>query len=207
MRKHDRSPAPEVLRNHGARWTQQWMELRRRNPGAQFQWYEVDGRDAREWLLPDLKAMTQGHCAFCDTFPLEDRTLESIEHFKPKADQRFEAHAYDWTNLYFCCGLCQSEKGVSWDDDLLRPDHENYRFDAYFQFDYTNGAMTPSSLATEQAINQAKATIKAYGLDIQERRRMRQLELRKWQKSSDRDIDEWAYRDYLQNDAGDNSVS
>ncbi len=79
---------------------------------------------------------------------------------------------------------------MSWDDDLLRPDHENYRFDAYFQFDYTNGAMTPSSLATEQAINQAKATIKAYGLDIQERRR--KPELRKWQKSSDRDIDEWA---------------
>jgi uncharacterized protein (TIGR02646 family) len=141
--------------------------------------------------------MTQGHCAFCDCFPLDDRSKEPIEHFKPKSDPRFYADAYAWDNLYYCCDCCQSTKGERWDDRLLRPDAADYSFERYFLFDYTTGEIKANWLAGAADQARASATIEHYGLDLPEKRRSRCLELRKWQRSSERDLDEWAYRDFL----------
>lgn len=197
MRKQTRPPVPNVLQEHGERWTRQWSELRAKNPNAAFQWYKADGKTARAWCLPVLKQMTQGHCAFCDVFPLDDRSKEPIEHFKPKSDPRFWAEAYAWENLYYCCDRCQNTKGEQWDDGLLRPDALDYSFDRYFLFDYTTGQIKANCLASPADQARAEVTIRLYGLDIEERRRSRCLELRRWQRSDERIFDDWAYRDFL----------
>ena len=197
MRRQTRPPIPEVLQKHGERWTRQWIDLREKNPSAKFSWYQAEGKTAREWLLPELQHMTQGHCAFCDCFPLDDRSQEPIEHFKPKSDPQFYADAYAWENLYYCCDRCQSNKGERWDDRLLRPDTADYAFDRYFMFDYTTGQIKANCLASAPDQARATVTIELYGLDLTEKRRSRCLELRKWQRSSERDLDEWGYRDFL----------
>jgi uncharacterized protein (TIGR02646 family) len=198
MRKQTRPPIPKILAEHGPEWSRQWTDLRARNPSASFQWYQTGGKTAREWLLPDLKSMTQDHCAFCDSFPLDDRSKEPIEHFKPKSDPRFYAEAYGWENLYYCCDRCQSSKGEQWDDRLLRPDAADYAFERYFLFDYTTGEIKPNCVASPADQECARVTISLYGLDRGPKRRARCLELRKWQRSDERRLDEWAYRDFLE---------
>ena len=200
MRKQTRPPIPEILQKYGERWTRQWLELRAKNPSAAFHWYQAEGKSARMWLLPKLREMTQGHCAFCDCFPLDDRSKEPIEHFKPKSDSRFYGEAYAWDNLYYACDCCQSSKGERWDDRLLRPDADGYTFEKYFQFDYTTGEIKANCLASAEDQARASATIELYGLDLSEKRRARSLELRKWQRSTERHLDEWAYRDLLDNE-------
>lgn len=138
-----RTPAPAVLLDYGPQWTQQWIERRQQNPAADFRWYQHEKRSVREWLLPALREMSDGHCSFCEAFPLEGQSNEPIEHFRPKS--AFPEHAYEWKNLYYCCETCQSSKGDRWDDGLLAPDAPDYRWADWFEFDYTTGSMVQIS--------------------------------------------------------------
>lgn len=199
MRKQTRPEPPELLVQNRGKWTRQWIELRQRNPSAKFPWYQIDKQSAYEILLPVLKAMNQEHCAFCDGFPVDAVSNETIEHFQPKSDPRFEANAYEWTNLFYCCTTCQ-RKGDDWDDALLRPDADDYTCVRYFHFDYFTGQMAPHPMATEAEQNCAKATIRLYGLDTPARRRARRGELEFWRRINDMHIDEFAYRDFLESD-------
>jgi uncharacterized protein (TIGR02646 family) len=196
MRKQTRPPEPEVFAENAEKWNAQWAELRRKQPGAQFKWYKLGKRPAREWALPPLREMNQSHCSFCDTFPIADRAIESIEHFKPKSREEFYGEAYTWTNLYFCCNFCQMFKAEQWDENLLRPDDPDYEFLRYFEFDYTTGAIRPSLTASPERQKRADITIQLYGLDRPEKQRERRRELGKFR--SDCDLDEFAYRDYLE---------
>ena len=63
MRKIHRSSEPDILVQNASKWNSQWTDLKAKNPSAQFNWYRVDGKSARDWILPDLAAMTQGHFA------------------------------------------------------------------------------------------------------------------------------------------------
>ncbi len=199
MRQATRPATPVVLIENAEKWNQQWAALRASNPSAAFQWYTVDGRTVRDWILADLSNMTSGHCSFCDTFPLADRASGegSVEHFRPKHRTEFHLLAYDWANLYFCCDQCQSNKGDQWDDLLLAPDHSGYEFHRYFAFDFTTGAIVASPSATPDDQLRAELTIQIYHLDTVARRRFRRLEAKKWMESSQSNLDDWAYRDFL----------
>jgi uncharacterized protein (TIGR02646 family) len=138
---------------------------------------------------------------------LEDRSTEPIEHFKPKSDPRFYAEAYAWENLYYCSERCQSSKGERWDDFLLRPDAADYGFERYFAFDFTTGEIRANPCADPADQARAEITIRMYGLDTQQRRRCRRAELRRWQRSHERHLDEWAYRDFLDMADGPETVA
>lgn len=168
MRKQTRPEVPEMLVLHSQRWTEQWVSLRQRNPAATFNWYPVDALTVRQWVLPDLHKMTQGHCAFCDTYPLDDRSKTPIEHFRPKTHPEFLHLADEWSNLYYCCDLCQATKREQWDHVLLCPDANDYSFDRYFMFDFTNGRLLPNEIASENDQRRAEVTIRLYGLDLPE---------------------------------------
>ncbi len=200
MRRQTRPEPPELLVRNQDKWTQQWLELRRQNPSAKFRWYQADNQTAYQILLPVLKQMTQDHCAFCDSFPVDAVSNETIEHFQPKSDPRFEANAYEWTNLFYCCDACQREKGGDWTEGLLRPDADDYTCQRYFRFDYFTGKMSPNPMATEAERNRADVTIRLYGLDTPARQRARRRVLDMWQQNTTMPIDEFAYRDYLESD-------
>jgi hypothetical protein len=133
MRKQDRATVqePEALRSNAAAWTTAWTQKReayeasrslktKATPAAktaktpraikaapprppQFDWHGI-----RPHLKEALKPLNQEHCCFCDTYPLDDRTDEDIEHFLPCA--RFPAQAYHWENLFYICELCNVTK-------------------------------------------------------------------------------------------------
>ena len=198
MRGFVRSAVPKILVEKGAKWTLQWIDLRENNANANFPWYSSDKKSAREWLLPQLRAMTAGHCSFCDAFPLEGQANEPIEHFRPKS--KFLSLAYEWGNLYYCCEKCQSSKGEQWSDDLLAPDVAGYCWSDWFEFDYTTGHVRPNAFADAHSQNRTNVTIRLYGLGSRERARRRILELKKWTStdSQARSINDFSDRDYLE---------
>lgn len=137
--------------------------------------------------------MTQDHCSFCDAFPVEAASQDSIEHFRPKS--AFPAMAYDWDNLFYCCSKCQQSKLDQWDDLLLKPDSEAYLqegFEAHFEVDLATGELVAITEAAE-------TTIHLYGLNGSNRPRYRLIELRKWDRAGQprAEIDDYAYRFFL----------
>ncbi len=197
MKKHVRPATPQILQEHGERWNNQWTEKKTANPTARFNWYQHQNRSVREWILDDLRSMTQGHCSFCDSFPIEPSSSESIEHFRPKSDIRFLHLAYAWENLFYCCDGCQKSKLEKWDDALLKPDAEDYDFDRYFRFDYTTGAVLPNPSAEDADQSRARVTINLYNPDSHSRRKYRLLEMRRWCRANDMSVDDFAYRDFV----------
>ena len=199
MRKQTRPVQPQVFREHSETWNAQWSALREQNPRAAFSWYEIDSKSARDWALPDLKEMNQGHCSFCDNFPL-DKGDEPIEHLRPKTNCAFYHLAYSWENLYYCCTTCNGFKNEKFDDKVLAPDEIGYDPLDFFYFDSTNGTISPNPAANDECKERAQITIELFGLDRGERDKMRRLEIQKWagqSSESDLTIDEYAYRDFL----------
>jgi uncharacterized protein (TIGR02646 family) len=141
-----------------------------------------------------LKARVQDHCSFCDAFPVCPPSNPTIEHFRPK--NRFPRVAYKWENLYFCCDFCQG-KGEDFDEDLLRPDADDYRFERYFRWDYTTGNLEVNEQAPPSDQTRAQVTIKLYRLNI-EHPRYRRLEARRRAMSSSDPLDEFAYRGFVE---------
>lgn len=197
MRKFSRAEEPPICTKHSATWNAQWLALRSSNPKAVFSWYTIDGKSARDHMLPLLREQSQGHCSFCDAFPVEGVSNETIEHFRPKT--KFHDQAYTWSNLYYCCDACQGSKREQWDEQLLCADAVEYSFSKYFEFDFTTGAIRPNSLASPEDQQRAAVTLDLYGLDSPARRRNRLNEGRRFAKCAPGEIADqlWAYRDFL----------
>lgn len=83
---------------------QAWQEkYQRTQQSSDFNWRKNQGKGYDD-LLVKLSQMTQSHCSFCDAYPM-GRIPKTIEHFKPKTT--FPLLAYQWENLFLCCGNCQ----------------------------------------------------------------------------------------------------
>lgn len=198
MRKMTRTPQPDILRLKADEWNAQWKNLRERNPSAQFTWYIHDRKSARQWILDDLRQMTKEHCSFCDGFPIEVVSLEPVEHFRPKHDERFHHLAFAWANLYYSCDRCQGEKRSQWDDALIAPDEEGYAFEDYFEFDLPSGKIMVNRFASELQKNRAAITIRIFGLNNGNRPTRRRKTLANWLCTNPRVLDDFPYRDFLE---------
>ncbi|MCL2640638.1 MAG: TIGR02646 family protein [Phycisphaerales bacterium] len=195
MRKFNRAAEPAICTTHSEKWNNQWVALRNTNPNASFQWYRVENKSAHEHMLPTLYDQSQGHCCFCDAFPVRGVSNDTIEHFRPKS--QFPHLAYTWINLYYCCDACQSAKHEQWDDQLLHADADDYQFSRYFEFDFTTGSIKPNSLANEADQKRAAVTITLYGLDSQARRRNRLWAAEDYAKPANKSNERLPYRDFL----------
>jgi uncharacterized protein (TIGR02646 family) len=194
MRRFQRAEEPIFLEEKWEAWGQDWEQRHDANPGAQFHWPQVDGESLNHKLLPLLKAQTQDHCSFCDNFPVSPPSIDTIEHFRPKA--RFPLEAYRWANLYFCCMYCQ-QKGATFDEAALRPDANDYEFDRYFRWDYTLGTIEVNEQASPEDQQRARITIALYRLN-DGHPSLRKRELRKRGQSENDPLDDFAYRNYVQ---------
>jgi uncharacterized protein (TIGR02646 family) len=192
MRKFTRLAAPEILLQKGAGWGEEWEK--RQKEGHEFYWHQVDGVPINQILVPSLRLQTDDHCSFCDQYPVSPPATDTVEHFRPKA--KFPREAFNWNNLYYCCNFCQ-RKGVDFNDDALRPDDPQYRFNRYFIYDYTTGEILPNPAASGPERTRAEATIRLYRLnDRHPSLRRRALLIRS--RCPDWDLDGFAYRDYLE---------
>lgn len=196
MRKFQRLETPSVLsdNDNAAIWGRDWDARYRGNNAAVFHWHVVEGEKVNHLILPALKAQTQEHCSFCDSYPVAPPSIETIEHFKPKT--RYPLEAYLWGNLYFCCQFCQ-QKGSHFDDALIQPDHVDYSFDDYFMWDFTTGEIKPNPTVTEFNQNRARVTIAAYHLNDGHPSLRKQWAFR-WGKLKDTEpLDNVPYRSFV----------
>lgn len=91
-------------------------------------------------LKESLRAISESHCSFCDGFPLDDTSRETIEHYYPKAKTEYPEKTYDWENLFYCCDKCQSMANKHKPFQVtLKPDDVDYHFDNHFWFDAEDG--------------------------------------------------------------------
>lgn len=142
-----------------------------------------------------LSEMTQKHCSFCDAFPMGCRIPYTIEHFRPKT--KFPLLAYQWKNLFLCCGLCQ-QKGDAFDERLLKPDDAGYHFDHYFVINWDTGELMPNAGGSDENQMRALITIKLFRLNENGKPQDRLEELDNWLCSQKRDINRYAYRFFIQ---------
>lgn len=193
MKSFERRAEPGFLTAKWEEWGLDWELRRQANAGAQFHWHQIDGEPVNHKLLPLLKAQTQDHCSFCDNFPVSPPSIDTIEHFRPKA--HYPREAYCWANLYFCCMYCQ-RKSDAFDDAALRPDAADYQFDRYFRWDYTLGIIEVNDQASTEDQKRAHATIQLYRLN-DGHPSLRKRELRKRAQGPDDPLDDFAYRGYV----------
>jgi uncharacterized protein (TIGR02646 family) len=193
MRRFQRAQEPAFLSEKWEVWGLDWEARRAENSKASFHWHQVDGEPVNQKLLPILKLQTQEHCSFCDNFPVSPPSIDTIEHFRPKA--RYPREAYRWGNLYFCCMHCQ-QKGEEFNDLALQPDSEDFEFDRYFRWDFTRGTIEVNESRPPEDQARARATIDLYRLNVGHPT-LRRRELRRRGQGSDDPLDDFAYRGFV----------
>ncbi len=153
MEKIKRSEGPRWLLQNARQWGRDWRDTcREKGTEARFEWRQ-DGGHTREDLDEILLSMTQYHCAYCDGYPMQRRIPMTIDHFRPKKE--YPLLAYQWPNLFPCCGNCQ--KRNYFDKKLLKPDQDSYNFDDYFEIDWVSGKLNPIEPDEDDPAAQARA--------------------------------------------------
>jgi len=199
MEKLVRHKAPLWLAEKSESWGRDWAEkYNRSGKSSDFRWRR-NRQKGYEDLVTELSRITSAHCSFCDAFPMGSRIQCTVEHFRPKT--RFPKLAYDWMNLFLCCGICQACKGENFDENLLKPDEEEYRFDTYFQIDWVTGRINARIGQSVEARARAEKTIKLYGFNEKGKPQDRKRELNHFLKIENADCDEFAYRFFLKRGA------
>jgi uncharacterized protein (TIGR02646 family) len=194
MEKIERPDAPGWLKTNCEKWGSEWDELyRRTQKSSSFKWRQYKKNGYID-LIKRLAAMTQNHCSFCDVYPMGRRIPRTIEHFRPKT--RFPLQAYQWENLFLCCGLCQ-EKRDAYDERLLKPDEDYYAFDKYFDIDWVTGELIPNQEASKEEQERARITIRLFRLNSNGKPEDRLEELKHFGQMSAPDIDEFSYRFFI----------
>jgi uncharacterized protein (TIGR02646 family) len=187
VKKQTRLQQPQILGRSASKWTEKWIQ--RRNANKPWRWPVEEGIPINRIISEPLKQQTDAHCSFCDSFPVETVSGDTIEHFKPKS--KFPESAFDWHNLFYCCARCQTSKREKFDDLLLKPDAENYSFSRYFNMDFTKGTIVPNPMATPDDQARAATTISLYGLNEYNRPNDR---IRWIEKSSQAQLHDCPYR-------------
>lgn len=195
MMKIERPPAPDFLTQRYKKWGRRYKERRDINPDAEFYWTTYNNQRINHLLLDDLMEMTQKHCSFCDGFPIETVSSNTIEHFRPKT--QFPKLAYCWKNLFYCCSKCQESKSEDFDLKLLKPDVLDYAFEYYFQFDTKTGKIIPNPDRLENEFHdfqRAEKTIELYGFNEHGRPEARKRTIRQFVDSNNPILEDFPYR-------------
>ncbi|MDM8557404.1 hypothetical protein [Candidatus Parabeggiatoa sp. HSG14] len=89
------------------------------------------------------------------------------------------------------------KKGDDFDEDLLKPDEENYDFEKYFDIKWATGELIPNSDASEKDQRRAEITIQLYKLNEYGKPEDRIEELKKFNDSLSPEIAHFSYRFFL----------
>ena len=159
-----RGECPPLLKAKGVLWATRW-----RLAGAQNIRGHWATPQAKKVLKKALGALTHGKCAFCERLLGGQSQLE-IDHYHPKS--LYPGRAFEWTNLFPACSICNRSKG---DHDhggsLLKPDEEDP--ERHFWVHPDNGRLDPSpGLSPEDAVR-ATETIRLCDLQRPVLRRQR----------------------------------
>ena len=202
MRKFIRSVTPDILLepvgpNQQPRWQlygERYRQNRATNAGHQFQWPDINGKPLNQHLLPNLRTLTDSHCAYCDQYPLR-KAEESIDHFLPKSDPKFYGLVCQWENLYLSCVSCQS-RSSEYLPALLRPDETTFSFERYFVYDFFRHHITINEQASPADQHRAETTIRLFKLNDDGNPGARRIALDRWLRTNpaERVVDDFNFR-------------
>jgi uncharacterized protein (TIGR02646 family) len=196
MKPSVRPDCPSFLAENWRQWGEEYAARRMKNPSYRFNWKKWQETPVNQLLLEPLSEMTDGHCAYCDWFPTDCGTDQTIDHFKPKT--KFPKEAYYWPNLYLACRQCQKKSAKSLSDDqyeqLLRPDASDYEFECYFIYNFLTGDIEPNPAAEASDRERAELTIRTFQLNAAGRPAARKRMLAQFQIMDQKQRDE--YRQY-----------
>jgi uncharacterized protein (TIGR02646 family) len=114
--------APAVLQSRGSKATQQLCAEYDGDPRSRRRWKFDSKLYGAKSVKAALQKAQHDKCAFCES-KISHIAYGDVEHFRPKAGYRQKPTepirkpgyywlAYDWTNLLFCCQICnQRNKG------------------------------------------------------------------------------------------------
>jgi uncharacterized protein (TIGR02646 family) len=125
--------APAILRERGVKAARLFCKQYDADPETHKGWTFNSGIYGAKSVKNALQKAQHGKCAFCES-EVSHIAYGDVEHFRPKAGYRpgpsnplvrpgYYWLAYEWTNLLFCCQLCnQRFKGNQFPliDDMQR---------------------------------------------------------------------------------------
>lgn len=183
MRGFQRAAEPPELAADFEALTAEWLRrVEAASPGNPAVWTwgpQRDRKTVRDHIMPSLKNQTGSHCSYCDLYFVAAGSVESVDHFQPKAKDEWPELAYTWTNLFYACAACQSVKGSRFDHRALKPDEPGYNWTAHFRFNTITGFLVPRGPTIEDRLR-ARATIRLFGLNQRERPRARLRAYKDW---------------------------
>jgi len=153
------------LQEHAHEITSDYINKRSANPSHRFQWPRREKQSVYEVVRSHLSLMTDGHCSYCDGFPINDTGQEQVDHFRPKSLPEFYALVCSWENLFLVCSACNHSKQDQWDNALLKPDDPEYSFLRYFSYVSHTGELIPNAAATPDDQQRANRTIAIFDLN------------------------------------------
>lgn len=139
MRTVKRTEKPQSLIDHGEQWTKELLdEIKKKGEyskvGAEFKdkYRQKDIKEA-------LDKMYSGHCCYCESI-IGVSTYGRIEHLKPKSLPQFYQYTFEWSNLHWCCEICNtSYKKTNWNFDYPILDPSSDPIDSYLQLNLQTG--------------------------------------------------------------------
>lgn len=167
MRKFRKLRAPNYLKENWKLWGKEWKN-KYKNPARSNDFYWRCNVD--DLIVNYLAKATQSHCSFCDVDNINKGAAATIEHFKPKS--KYFRIAYQYNNLYNCCGECQ-KKNNRYEKRLLKPDLPSFEFDEYFEIELHTGKINPNPAKSIANREKAEVTIKLYRLNEGEKPNLR----------------------------------
>ncbi len=190
---------PDCLKEKLVEWTEHYIKKRKVNKNYWY-WQKYNSKKVEHILTPILSELTNFHCSYCGIFPLkQDVGGRSIDHFKPKS--KYPNLAFEWTNLFIACPVCQNIKGSKFPEDIepLKFDNCHYDFDYWFEIDWTidKNHIIPNKDRSKQEQEKAKETIDWLGLNNGDKPESRFIELQKF-NGSNIDINQWSYPFFLE---------
>lgn len=193
MRKFERLPEPEILKDSWEKWGKTYQEKRLENPAHEFTWPKINGTPLNQLLREDLLNQTQAHCSYCDKYPL-DRGDHTIDHFRPKSHLDFYLEVCHWHNLYIACYGCQFAKKAAYSELFLRPDAADYSFEKYFIYNYLDDSIDIREDIAAADKDRAAYTCKTLGLNDLGLRKARGRTRKLYEAQTYSSIDDYDFR-------------
>ena len=138
---------------------------------------DIDRPTCKSEVVEALHKMQFGKCCYCEKHISKNGNEQAIEHFRPKADNKFPELKNEWTNLLHSCADCNGKKSSQFpvdengapliidpsNPDINPGDHIEFYVDA--KDDVTFGGIHP-----KDGSRKGRTTIKKIGLDLVQRR-------------------------------------
>ena len=200
MKACTRPEAPDLIKRYGEEIGAEYASRKQADRKYRFQWPLREGQNLGRLIHDTLKeSMNEGHCAYCDGWPIDETSREEVDHFQPKGRPEFYRLVCNWNNLFLSCSACNNNKLEQWDEDLLRPDADDYDFMRYFEYETATGKLKPNPAASADDRKRAEVTIRILGLCRDGACTGRRNALRNYQAArrnpdDDRRIDDFPHR-------------